>query len=536
MTRPPTHPPTPDAPALQRRAVGRRCQSSRLSALTGIKGRLALAIVLTALIPVTTAIVLARSMVQQSSERFFVPEISHHLDKSLGAYQDLARATKESMRFQAAAMTTQPTLLRTVRGNDQELIAGALRKLREQADNVVSLVVVDEEDREVATAHRGRPVDEATEHQLEVVRPLAGSELSLHVLFATPKSAFRDFDELGEFVDAYSKLQARRDSDEQTYVLAFAALLGVTIIAAIGVGILVAQSVTRRILSLAGATRRVAAGDLSVRVEARHPDEIGELGRGFNEMLSEVEASRGRIEYLSRLASWQEMARRLAHEIKNPLTPIQLAVQEVHQRLDDLSPPRKALLDTTLDIVQTEVQTLRRLVGEFSEFARLPQSSTEPADLFSFLQELKQETHVDNYLAELGELPADHQVQLRFSIPEQPAPVLLDRQMMRRVLINLLRNALQACATQSQPLVQVVAEVQDGFYVVAVDDNGSGISDADRERVFEPYMTTKDSGTGLGLAIAKKVALDHGGSIEVLGSPLGGARFCLSLPVGPASE
>ncbi len=255
----------------------------------GIKGRLALAIGLTALIPVSMAIVLARSMVQQSSERFFVPELRQHLEQSLGVYRELARTTKESMRHQASALAANVELRAAVVSKDAEALRRALREIQKANPNVVSLTVLDQDDQRLAFVDRGRPVDEALENQLLVVRELdAHAERSLQVLFATPSSRFKEFAAMGEFVDAYGKLEARRNADERTYVMAFSALLGVTIIAAIAVGILLARSVTGRILRLAAATRQVGAGDLSVRVEDEQPDEIGDLGRAFNHMLTEV--------------------------------------------------------------------------------------------------------------------------------------------------------------------------------------------------------------------------------------------------------
>src|SRR5690606_24292442 len=151
-------------------------------------------------------------------------------------------------------------------------------------------------------------------------------------------------------------------------------------------GSLFARGVTTRVDELAEATERVAEGDLSVRVSERGSDEISDFARAFNKMLAEVESSRARIEYLQRIGAWQEMARRLAHEIKNPLTPIQLAVQEIHRRYPESNPEYQKLLDTSLEIVEDEVGTLRRLVSEFSNFARLPRAKLEPADLGEFLE------------------------------------------------------------------------------------------------------------------------------------------------------
>src|SRR5690606_38022946 len=182
---------------------------------------------------------------------------------------------------------------------------------------------------------------------------------------------------------------------------AFAALLGITIVAAVGVGALLARGISSRLGQLASATGRVGAGDLNVRVPERGSDEIADFSRAFNRMVAEIETSRARIEYLQRIGAWQEMARRLAHEIKNPLTPIQLAVQEIHRRYSaGKSADYERLLDTTLEIVEDEVGTLRRLVSEFSDFARLPQAALETADLAQLLRELGQQVNLTEDAAE----------------------------------------------------------------------------------------------------------------------------------------
>jgi two-component system, NtrC family, nitrogen regulation sensor histidine kinase NtrY len=292
--------------------------------------------------------------------------------------------------------------------------------------------------------------------------------------------------------------------------------------------------VVRRIGALARAAREVGRGDLSIRVKEAPPDEVGQLGRAFNTMLTEIEGSRSRIEYLSRLASWQEMARRLAHEIKNPLTPIQLAVQEVHQRIRNVPPEERRVLDMTLEIVEAEVLTLRRLVKEFSEFARLPQSALEPVSLNAFLEDFKQELTLAP-MATLGLDPeANPPVVMRWSLPSVDSTVALDVQMMRRVLLNLVQNAVQA--SRGRKLVEVTVSAQVTERVeLTIEDDGPGIPAALRDQIFEPYVTTKNDGTGLGLSIAKKVVMDHQGTVEVQAREPNGARFVLTLPLGLSS-
>src|ERR1019366_2873909 len=186
--------------------------------------------------------------------------------------------------------------------------------------------------------------------------------------------------------EIYTQLEKERAKVYAPYYEAFAALLGITVVATFVLGFFLARGITRRINQLAVAINHVAAGDFDVRVPVTGNDELTELARVFNRMLGEMQQSRARIEYLQRIGAWQEMAQRLAHEIKNPLTPIQLAVQECHRKYGGESPKFRALLDTTLEIVEEEVGTLRRLVGNFSSFARLPHAELREASLRDFLR------------------------------------------------------------------------------------------------------------------------------------------------------
>src|SRR5690606_36579081 len=226
----------------------------------------------------------------------------------------------------------------------------------------------------------------------------------------------------------------------------------------------------------------------------------------------------------------------LAHEIKNPLTPIQLAVQEVHRRYQGSDAEYEKLLDTTLEIVQDEVGTLRRLVGEFSDFARLPRADLSEADLAEFLRAQKQRLVLGDEEAREAEreavLDLEPGVAISFVIPQVPARVYLDRQMFRRALINLIRNAVQAVheAKPAGGLVEVSLRRVGESWEVNVDDNGPGIEGALTSAIFDPYVTGKRDGTGLGLAIVKKIVVEHGGSVLATDAPLGGARLCVRLP------
>ncbi|HOU92163.1 MAG TPA: ATP-binding protein, partial [Polyangiaceae bacterium] len=281
---------------------------------------------------------------------------------------------------------------------------------------------------------------------------------------------------------------------------------------------------------LDAATRRVAAGDLAVRVPESGPDELAGLARAFNRMLDEVEASRARIEYLQRIAAWQELARRLAHEIKNPLTPIQLAVQEVHRRYRGDDPAYRDLLRETLEMVEAEVRTLHRLVTEFSDFARLPHPALKEGDLAAFLRE--QQERLQWIAAGGDQAAATTRVTVAVEAPGTPAPASFDAEMLGRALLNLALNARQAMELAGRASGRITLTLQRDLdhLQLDVDDDGPGIPEDLRDTVFDPYVTTKAAGTGLGLAIVKKIVIEHGGTIVILTSPDGGARVRLRLP------
>ena len=250
-------------------------------------------------------------------------------------------------------------------------------------------------ERIIGKRDRGRPVDSATERELEVRRPLAdGDDVpELVAVFATPRARFDEVHAMSEFVSTYHGVE-RVLKIQRIDLYYFGVVLVVTIGIAVAIATLLARTVTRRIGALAAATQTVAGGDLTVRVPELGNDELTDLSRGFNRMLAEVEVNRARVEFLQRMGTWQEMARRLAHEIKNPLTPILLAVEECHRKYAGADPSFRKLLDTTLEIVEEEVGTLRRLVGEFSSFARLPRAELSEGDLGEFLRDQASHAHL----------------------------------------------------------------------------------------------------------------------------------------------
>jgi two-component system nitrogen regulation sensor histidine kinase NtrY len=512
--------------------------------LGNIERRLALVILTTALLPLASAMLLAYSLLNYASSVWLRPEVEQELEHGIDLYKTYIRAVKDDMKDQAAALAGSQLLRDAAHRGDALLCAQALRELFPGYQRLVSLEVDDESGLPLAEYDRGHQLDDATERKLEVRRSLGanGGGATLVATFAFDRRYERDLERAGGIHDAYAQLEKERTHVYGGYYEAFAVLLGITVVATVALGFLLARGITRRINRIANAIDQVAAGNLEVRVPVTGSDELTELARVFNRMLSEMQQSRARIEYLQRIGAWQEMAQRLAHEIKNPLTPIQLAVQECHRKYPGEDSRFRALLDTTLEIVEEEVGTLRRLVGNFSSFARLPHAELREASLRDFLGECSDQ--LGHLGAELSENGADdvivaHDVEVRWEVPDEPLFVAIDRQMLRRVLVNLVRNAVEAIRDERQAVGDGSArghvivrgeQTADGIAVI-VEDDGPGVPDPAKERVFDPYFTTKVEGTGLGLAIVKKIVVEHNGAIVINRSVrLGGAAFVVALP------
>jgi two-component system nitrogen regulation sensor histidine kinase NtrY len=223
------------------------------------------------------------------------------------------------------------------------------------------------------------------------------------------------------------------------------------------------------------------------------------------------------LQRAQRAAAWREVARRIAHEIKNPLTPIQLSAQRLKKKFMAGSADLAKILPEATDSIEREVAGLKHLVNEFSRFARMPEVVTQPVDV----REL-----VDSVLALYKAVAG---VEWLLDADPDVGTVALDPQQMRRALVNLLDNAVAAVDGQGRITVRI-RRADPGILVLEVEDSGPGIPAEDRAKLFEPYFSTKPSGTGLGLAVVHRVVTEHRGTIHVEDGSSGGARFVVEIP------
>ena len=292
---------------------------------------------------------------------------------------------------------------------------------------------------------------------------------------------------------------------------------------------LLARRISQPITELAHATERVAKGDLDYRVRVAARDEVASLVTGFNKMTEELQENKRNLIRAERIAAWRDVARRIAHEIKNPLTPIEIAIYRIKKRLEaggdapveaepgtsgaaadsgtTADPARdRRVIEESLDSILKEVGALKTIAQEFSSFARLPEPKFESLN-------------VNDIVRSVLELYSSSSpgVRVKTALADLPA-VQADRDQMRSVLSNLVKNAIEAMpsgGTLSLSTFRAPVDPAGGRYIrIEIGDTGGGIPEEIRDRIFDPYFTTKAGGTGIGLALAYRILADHKAKIS----------------------
>jgi two-component system nitrogen regulation sensor histidine kinase NtrY len=293
-------------------------------------------------------------------------------------------------------------------------------------------------------------------------------------------------------------------------------------------GAWISTRVTRPVEQLAAAARAVAGGDWSARVDARGRDEVGELGRAFNDMTRQLAAQRDRLVQVERVAAWRELARRLAHELKNPLFPLQITVENL-QRARTASPEQfDEVFREATEALRAELANLNAIVGRFSDFARMPAPHLESVDVNEAVRGAVR--LFEPQFSAVGKPPITTEYYLAQELPAIQA----DPQLLHRALQNLVLNSMDAMPTGGTLTLRT--EQRNGAVRVEVADTGAGLTREECVRLFTPYYTSKQHGTGLGLAIVQSVVSDHGGKISVESEPGRGTTFRIELPIVSAAH
>jgi nitrogen fixation/metabolism regulation signal transduction histidine kinase len=312
----------------------------------------------------------------------------------------------------------------------------------------------------------------------------------------------------------------------KTYIQGTAWIVGATgVFLGLGFSLWAASRVTRPLLALAFNVRDVASGNWAARAAIESTDEVGQLAQDFNRMTEQLVEQRDRMIQAERVAAWRELARRLAHELKNPLFPLQITIENL-QRARQASPEQfdEVFRESTSTLL-AELDNLKTIVGRFSDFAKMPAPHLEPVDLNQVAREV---TKLFDAQMEASDRPRIVKVlQLDDSLPA----VSGDPEQLRRALRNLVLNALDAMPKGGTLTLrtQHLDGSEDRKIALEVSDTGEGLTPEECARLFTPYYTTKQHGTGLGLAIVQSVVSDHKGTITVRSEPGKGATFRIEL-------
>lgn len=289
------------------------------------------------------------------------------------------------------------------------------------------------------------------------------------------------------------------------------------------IAMILARSLGRPIAELAQEAGKVATGEARP-LKVRGSNEVADLVSAFDRMIEDLEGTRRRLAAVSRVAAWREVARRVAHEVKNPLAPIRAAVETLRRLRARNDPAFDDYFDEATRTVLEEVHRIANIVTEFTRFARLPPPRPEPTDLSALVNQVVT-------LQRANAKEARIEIIEKKSLPSTSC----DREQIIQVLTNLIQNALEAITSKADKGKVTITLSQNGDRAqIEVADNGPGVASEMAERLFEPYATNKPSGTGLGLAIAQRIAIEHGGELSHVAHAGAGATFRLTLPIeGP---
>ena len=472
------------------------------------------------------------------------PEVERALAQSLEVIRDGIVRLGDDARQHAEAMALDPGTVRLLRAGD---VAGLERTLREESRSrgldFVCLYRMGPPAQRVFGARLGpritlpQPERESLVEALDQGGLLSGDDVArqvsgvaalgeTHVLLAgyqLDPEISAETEALERNLTMYRRLGVYSWLSERSLWI-FAGLWALVLgLVSFGLAYFVARGTARPVGALSEAMERISAGDLGHRVKPSGTSEVRFLGRSYNRMADEIQASRRALQRAERLAAWREVARAVAHEIRNPLTPIQFALQRLREEARRGEPPRAEVVEQNAEAILREVRSLQEFATAFSAVAQLPEPKLRACDVGALLG--------DAARLYQGSTPVQFRVEV-----DRPLPLAwADEGQIQRVLVNLIKNALDAAPAQGAITLRALREPgADGEAVrVEVEDTGPGMDAATLERAPTPGFTTKATGSGLGLTLVTRIVEQHGGRFGLESNPGVGTRAWLTLPAAP---
>ncbi len=476
----------------------------------------------TSIVPLLFSGYLVNRLLEETLSFGINRQINQGLQEVTDLYREMFRLRKLYYRLQADALTNDIRMSRKSYAGKKEDLVKFLKKYMIDNPWFEKIRVADRQNT-ILEIKADQTFLDSQWRKMTINRVIPPPEekyllqkLHAEITFVINRSHFNKFSRSGELTEIYKVFTSNLDNIKKGYAYGFFVAFGLVIMAVFLLGMFIARTITRRMAILSAATRRVSKGDLDFQVEVKGQDELSQLMRSFNMMVNELKENRDKIVYLEKVSGWQEIARRLAHEIKNPLTPINLAIQQVQGKYNGRDPKFTKLLNEAVDIISEEINSLKTLVQEFSEFAKLPDVNSTQESLKEFIDDF---LLAYNYFSQQAEIVCEVPPHIEAG---------LDRLLFKRVLYNLISNSIQANSGR-KPNIRIYAFTENSNLVIGIEDDGPGIPEKYRKKIFDPYFTTKETGTGLGLAIVKKIVLQHQGEIILRQNKTGGTTFLISL-------
>jgi len=303
----------------------------------------------------------------------------------------------------------------------------------------------------------------------------------------------------------YRTLKIIREPVKGIVILIYIVVIMPFVLLSFYLGLIISRDVTEPIRELVVATQKVAQDQLNHRIEFNARDELKLLIDSFNRMMQELRVNREFIKHAERSAAWQDIARKIAHEIKNPLTPIKLSAERL-LRLYKNDDPYREILQKGIGTIITEVNNINEMVNEFSRFTRFPPSKPEKCDIISLIQ------NIIDFIQ-----PNYPQIEFSFHHKDNSAYLNIDKAQLRMAILNLIYNSINAISVDSKDahiwLKVFRSGSKEGYYIISISDNGEGIDEEIKEIIFYPYFSKEGKGTGLGLTIVERIVLDNKGRI-----------------------
>jgi nitrogen fixation/metabolism regulation signal transduction histidine kinase len=511
-----------------------------------LKGQLTALFLILTLVPSVLLIAFGASRILSAVAKWETPGVELALDGSISMTQELWERTENDLRQRGQILAADPIMS----FSKEYIEAEAGRRPLAATYNLDfvqvytaegTLVIEDTRDRQIAGIGAVRAIAEvaaSSKNFLESVDPdlladpdsLAYPDFLAYVGYAGAPGESEWIIVAGIYLDTgfylrrkdletgvrlYGGVPALISFQQRVIFLSLVVLLVALAAGSIFVARRLAERVSRPVHALGAGMERVARGDETVRVPPQGSAEMERLIETFNQMSTELSRSRKELARAERLSAWRDVAQRVAHEIKNALTPMTFSAHRIRKEASDLGQEQRTRLLASLDTVVEEVEGLKRLAASFSELARLPVPEFTTCDLRDVVNKT-----VAAFDAETGRIETQ--------VPASAVMVEGDWTLLRQALANVIKNALEA--TEDGDRIRVVLERGDTHARILVEDEGPGWPEGGREQSMDPYVTTKAEGTGLGLSLVQRTMLQHGGAVELGDRAGGGARVTLRLP------